>query len=55
MAQMALAWTIRDERITSTLIGVSSLTQLEQNVATIENLAFSADELSDIDKILSAR
>ena len=55
MAQMALAWTLRDERITSTLIGVSSLAQLEQNVATIENLAFSPDELSEIDKVLSAR
>ena len=55
MAQMALAWTLRDERITSTLIGVSSLAQLEQNVATIENLTFTPDELSEIDKILGAR
>jgi L-glyceraldehyde 3-phosphate reductase len=54
MAQMALAWTLRDERVTSTLIGVSSLAQLEQNIATIEHLAFSADELGEIDKILRA-
>ncbi len=55
MAQMALAWTVRDPRVTSTLIGASSLGQLEQNVATIENLEFSSDELAEIDAILSLR
>ncbi len=55
MAQMALAWTLRDPRVTSTLIGASSLAQLEQNVATIDRLEFSADELAAIDAILSAR
>jgi L-glyceraldehyde 3-phosphate reductase len=55
MAQMALAWTLRDPRVTSTLIGASSLEQLEQNVATIESLEFSSDELEVIDTILSAR
>ena len=55
MAQMALAWTLRDPRVTSTLIGASSLDQLEQNVATIDSLEFSSDELEKIDGILSAR
>ena len=53
MAQLALAWTLRDNRVTSALIGVSSVTQLEDNVATIENLAFTADELDEIEKILT--
>ena len=55
MAQMALAWTLRDPRVTSTLIGASSLEQLEQNVATIGSLEFSPDELDEIDGILGAR
>jgi L-glyceraldehyde 3-phosphate reductase len=54
MAQMALAWTLRDNRVTSALIGVSSVTQLEDNVATIENLTFTSDELDEIGKILSS-
>src|SRR5437870_1894245 len=45
LAQMALAWTLRDPRITSTLIGASSMPQLEQSVGTLDNLDFSADEL----------
>ena len=52
MAQMALAWTVRDPRVTSTLIGASSLAQLEQNVATIDALDFSSEELAEIDGIL---
>jgi L-glyceraldehyde 3-phosphate reductase len=55
MAQMALAWTVRDPRVTSTLIGASSLAQLEQNVATIDGLDFSSDELAEIDGILALR
>ena len=50
LAQMALAWTLRDPRITSTLIGASTVAQLEQNVGTLDNLDFSADELSEIDR-----
>jgi L-glyceraldehyde 3-phosphate reductase len=50
LAQLALAWTLRDPRITSTLVGVSSLEQLEANVATLDNLGLSDDELSDIDR-----
>ncbi|MFL5951732.1 MAG: L-glyceraldehyde 3-phosphate reductase [Gaiellaceae bacterium] len=50
LAQLALAWTLRDPRITSTLVGVSSLEQLEANVATLDNLGLSADELAEIDR-----
>jgi L-glyceraldehyde 3-phosphate reductase len=50
LAQMALAWTLRDARVTSTLIGASSVAQLEANVAAIDRLGFSADELAAIDR-----
>jgi L-glyceraldehyde 3-phosphate reductase len=49
LAQMALAWTLRDPRVTSTLIGASSVEQLEANVGALENLEFSPDELKQID------
>lgn len=52
LAQMALAWTLRDPRVTSALVGASSLAQLEQNVATIEALEFTPEELAEIEKIL---
>jgi L-glyceraldehyde 3-phosphate reductase len=50
LAQMALAWTLRDPRVTSTLVGASSVTQLEQNVGALDKLPFSAEELRDIDR-----
>jgi L-glyceraldehyde 3-phosphate reductase len=50
LAQLALAWTLRDRRMTSTLIGVSSLRQLEDSLAALDNLAFSDDELAEIDR-----
>jgi L-glyceraldehyde 3-phosphate reductase len=50
LAQMALAWALRDERMTSLVIGASSVAQLEQNIATLDNLSFSADELAEIDQ-----
>ena len=50
LAQMALAWTLRDPRVTSTLVGASSVAQLEQNIAALDNLAFSPDELAEIDR-----
>jgi len=53
LAQMALAWTLRDPRVTSTLIGASSLEQLEANVATLDNLAFTEDELTAIESVLT--
>jgi L-glyceraldehyde 3-phosphate reductase len=50
LAQMALAWTLRDPRVTSTLIGASSVAQLEENVGALEQLTFSDDELEAIDR-----
>ena len=49
LAQMALAWTLRDPRVTSTLVGVSSVEQLEANVAALDNLDFTDEELAEID------
>jgi L-glyceraldehyde 3-phosphate reductase len=54
LAQMALAWTLRDPRVTSTLIGASSVTQLEDNVGALDRPDFSPDELAEIDRITSA-
>jgi len=54
LAQMALAWVLRDERMTSALIGASRVEQIEQNVAALANLAFSAKELGSIDAILAS-
>jgi len=50
LAQLALAWTLRDERVTSALIGASSVEQLEQNVAALDRLDLDADELAEIDR-----
>ncbi len=50
LAQMALAWTLRDPRVTSTLIGASSVAQLEENVAALDHLDFTAEELAEIDR-----
>jgi L-glyceraldehyde 3-phosphate reductase len=50
LAQLALAWVLRDERITSALIGASSVKQLEDNVASLNNLSLSEEELKAIDK-----
>jgi L-glyceraldehyde 3-phosphate reductase len=50
LAQLALAWTLRDSRVTSTLVGASSVEQLEANVAALDRLDFSEDELAEIDR-----
>ncbi|TAM70669.1 MAG: L-glyceraldehyde 3-phosphate reductase [Microbacteriaceae bacterium] len=50
LAQLAIAWTLRDSSVTSALIGASSVAQLEANVAAVDNLAFSASELAAIDE-----
>jgi L-glyceraldehyde 3-phosphate reductase len=50
LAQMALAWTLRDPRVTSTLIGASSVEQLEENVRALERLDFDDEELAEIDR-----
>jgi L-glyceraldehyde 3-phosphate reductase len=49
LAQMALAWTLRDSRITSTLLGASSVGQLEENLGALDNLEFAPEELEEID------
>jgi len=49
LAQLALSWALRDPRITSVLIGASSVAQLEDSLGALDNLQFSADELSAID------
>jgi L-glyceraldehyde 3-phosphate reductase len=50
LAQLALSWTLRDQRITSALIGVSSVDQLEQNLAAAQRIEFDAAELEEIDR-----
>ncbi len=50
LAQMALAWTLRDRRVTSALIGVSSVAQLEANIAAVERLDFTSEELEEIER-----
>ena len=50
LAQMALAWTLRDPRVTSALPGASSIEQFEDNIRALDNLVFSADELAEIDR-----
>ncbi len=51
---MALAWVLRDPRVTSTLIGVSSLRQLDTNLGALDNLTFTDDELAAIDQYAAA-
>ena len=50
LAQMALAWALRDDRMTSLVIGASSVAQLDQNVAALDRLDFTAEELAAIDR-----
>ena len=50
LAQLAIAWILRDPRVTSALIGASSVTQLEQNVEALARLDFDATELEQIDR-----
>jgi L-glyceraldehyde 3-phosphate reductase len=50
LAQLAIAWVLRDSRVTSALLGASSVAQLEQNVAALHRLDFDADSLVEIDK-----
>jgi L-glyceraldehyde 3-phosphate reductase len=50
LAQMSLAWALRDPRMSSLVIGASSVAQLEQNVASLDKLDFSSDELAEIDQ-----
>jgi L-glyceraldehyde 3-phosphate reductase len=50
LAQMAIAWVLRDPRVTSALIGAHSVAQLDDSLKALDNLAFTADELAAIDK-----
>jgi L-glyceraldehyde 3-phosphate reductase len=50
LAQMAIAWALRDARVTSALIGASSVVQLEQNVDALKTLEFTSQEVTDIDR-----
>jgi L-glyceraldehyde 3-phosphate reductase len=52
LAQMALAWVLKDKRITSVLIGASSVKQIDDNVETLKNIEFSVEELDLIEKVL---
>lgn len=54
LAQMAIAWLLKDDRITSVLVGVSRISQLEDNLKALDNLAFSENELKAIEEILKS-
>jgi L-glyceraldehyde 3-phosphate reductase len=53
LAQLAIAWVLRDERMTSALVGASSVEQLEANVAALDKLELTGDELDEIERVLS--
>ena len=53
MAQMALSWVLRDERITSALVGASNLSQIKDNVKSVNQTSFSPEELQKLDRILA--
>jgi len=55
LAEMAVAWVLRDPRVTSALIGASKVSQVDDNVAALKNLKFSAEELKKIDSILATK
>jgi L-glyceraldehyde 3-phosphate reductase len=50
LAQLAIAWALRDPRMTSVVLGASSVAQLEGNIKALDNLEFAADELAEIDR-----
>ena len=51
LSQMALAWVLRDPRVTSAIVGVSSVAQLEENIGALDNMKFTRGELAEIDRI----
>ncbi|MDT5078286.1 MAG: L-glyceraldehyde 3-phosphate reductase [Mycobacterium sp.] len=53
LAQLALAWVLRDPSVASTLVGASSVAQLEENLGALDNVDFTADELTEIDRYAS--
>jgi L-glyceraldehyde 3-phosphate reductase len=50
LAQMAIAWTLRDPRVTSSLVGARSVAQLDDTLGALERLEFTDDELAEIDR-----
>jgi L-glyceraldehyde 3-phosphate reductase len=54
LAEMAVAWVLRDPRVTSALVGTSKVSQVDDNVAALKNLAFSAGELGEIEGVLAS-
>jgi L-glyceraldehyde 3-phosphate reductase len=52
LAQMALAWLLKDKRVTSVLIGASSVEQLDNNLACLNNISFSNEELNEIEHVI---
>ena len=52
LAEMALAWVLKDERMTSVIVGASSVKQLADNLKTLEHLEFAEEELQEIERIL---
>jgi L-glyceraldehyde 3-phosphate reductase len=55
LAEMAVAWVLRDPRVTSALVGTSKVSQVDDNVAALKNLKFSTEELDKIDKVLAGK
>ncbi len=55
LAEMAVAWVLRDPRVTSALVGTSKVSQVDDNVAALKNLKFSAEELEKIDVVLAGK
>ena len=52
LAEMALAWCLRDDRVTSVIVGASRVSQLEDDFKALENTSFSTEELAEIDEIV---
>ncbi len=55
LAQLALVWALRDPRMTSLIIGASSVAQLENNIGALDNQQLSADELTEIERVLKVK
>jgi L-glyceraldehyde 3-phosphate reductase len=54
LAQMAVAWVLRNGKVTSVIVGAEKVTHIEDNIAALNNLEFSTDELNRIDSILKS-
>ena len=52
LAEMALAWCLKDDRVTSVIVGASRVSQLEDDFKALENISFSPEERADIDRIV---